>query len=205
MEIRMKSIRVDIDELAMLSGALKPSREISLAKTSFENSKMMLGKVLQTIGTANPYPESKNPKSSVIEPTADVTNKLPYRIELDHIAQVKSIRQDAEAVCINLKNEMITFGLTKLTPSKWETTLFLQESWMECQKGMMWLGMELGRIHREETPAPTAPGNVNEKAEIPNSGNVSMLDKIASVFKRTEPEVINNITQEFNNNPQTNN
>jgi hypothetical protein len=184
MEKRTKAIRVEIDALATLTGTLDSSREIGLAKTSFENSKMMLGKVLQTIGTPNPYPNSKDPKSPVIEPTADVAGDLPYIDDFDHVGKVKAIRQFADQVCTKLENEIITFNMTRPSPSKWKTTLFLQESWMECQKGMMWLGMELSRVHNLYGETPTNPDIINvEKLEGEPKAH-GVFGKIMDKFKR---------------------
>jgi hypothetical protein len=56
---------------------VRSSRERSLAITKVEEALMWLGKDLQAQneegapGTENPYPESKNPESPDIEPTAD--------------------------------------------------------------------------------------------------------------------------------------
>lgn len=51
-------------------GARK-SRERSLAITKLQEAVMWLGMDLKDQGTPNPYPESKNPQSAKIEPTAD--------------------------------------------------------------------------------------------------------------------------------------
>jgi len=54
-----------------VSGA-RPSRERSLAITKIQEAIMWLGMDLKAIGESpNPYPESYNPESPVIEPTAD--------------------------------------------------------------------------------------------------------------------------------------
>lgn len=49
----------------------RSSRERSLAIVKIQEAIMWLGMDLKDLGTANPYPESYNPKSQVIEPTAD--------------------------------------------------------------------------------------------------------------------------------------
>lgn len=66
-----KQLREDFDcLLQQLHGADK-SRERSLAITKTQEAIMWLGMDLKRLGTANPYPESKNPESLKIEPTAD--------------------------------------------------------------------------------------------------------------------------------------
>lgn len=42
-----------------------------LSTRDLESCIMRQGMALKYIGTPNPYPESKNPESSVVEPTAD--------------------------------------------------------------------------------------------------------------------------------------
>lgn len=50
---------------------LRSSRERSIALTKIQEAVMWLGMDLKDIGTPNPYPESYNPASAVIAPTAD--------------------------------------------------------------------------------------------------------------------------------------
>lgn len=49
----------------------RPSRELSLAITKVEEGIMWLGKELGSMREPHPYPESRNPNSEKIEPTAD--------------------------------------------------------------------------------------------------------------------------------------
>lgn len=50
---------------------VRSSRERSQAITKIQEGIMWLGMDLKALGAPNPYPESKNPESMVIEPTAD--------------------------------------------------------------------------------------------------------------------------------------
>ena len=50
---------------------VRSSRERSLAVTKVEEAIMWLGMDLKAQNTPNPYPQSYNPASNVIEPTAD--------------------------------------------------------------------------------------------------------------------------------------
>jgi hypothetical protein len=50
---------------------LTPSRERSIAITKLQEATMWLGMDLKRLGTPNPYPESYDATSAVIEPTAD--------------------------------------------------------------------------------------------------------------------------------------
>ena len=66
-----KQLRKDIDEVLQRVKGLYQSRETSLAITKLQEAIMWLGMNLKRLGEANPYPESKNPDSQRIEPTAD--------------------------------------------------------------------------------------------------------------------------------------
>ena len=145
MEILIRQTRSGIDEIFTLAGTLDPSREIASAKTSFEVSKMMLGKVLSTMGTTNPYPDSKNPESPKIEPTAEKSEPLGFPEGIDHVTKVKTLRQEADHLCKRIE-EMRLSEENSSNPPVWNRVLFLNDAYLECQKGMMWLGMELGRI-----------------------------------------------------------
>lgn len=68
----IKQCRVDLDTALQKVHTLPPSREVSLSITNIQQGIMWLGMELRRIGTPNPYPESYNPDSTVIEPTTDV-------------------------------------------------------------------------------------------------------------------------------------
>ncbi len=159
MDQQIKEIRIKLDGLFKISGTLKRSREVSLAITHFEEAKMSLGKVLGYLGAANPYPESKNPDSKVIERTADTEERgFYFKDPSDHIGNVKSVRKDADAIASEIE-------LIGLPPEAGKSVgVFLTDSFLQTQKGMMWLGMELGRIKAEQDKEalanmPQSPGN----------------------------------------------
>lgn len=75
-----KQFRKDLDgilqhlKLSSIHGGPHPcraSRERSLAVTKIQEAIMWLGMDLKDIGESNPYPNSYNPASPVIDPTAD--------------------------------------------------------------------------------------------------------------------------------------
>ena len=66
-----KQLRKDFDALLQKLQEADRSRERSLAITKIQEAIMWLGMDLKRLGTENPYPESKNPESLKIEPTAD--------------------------------------------------------------------------------------------------------------------------------------
>jgi hypothetical protein len=62
-----KNLDVELQRLKSLSG----SRQRALAITKLEECIMWLGKDLQRLNEPDPYPESRNPENTKIEPTAD--------------------------------------------------------------------------------------------------------------------------------------
>lgn len=70
--VETKQLRKDLDEvLQRVKNSDRKSRERSIVVTKIQESIMWLGMDLKDLGTPNPYPESKNPENSVVEPTAD--------------------------------------------------------------------------------------------------------------------------------------
>jgi hypothetical protein len=74
---RNKAIRKAGDELIQRIKELPPSRERALAITKFQEGVMWIGMDLKRINEENPgkfsdpYPNSKDPSNTTIEPTAD--------------------------------------------------------------------------------------------------------------------------------------
>lgn len=66
-----KALRRDIDEIIQRTKTLPPSRERALAITKLQEGVMWLGMDLKRLNEANPYPNSKDPSNTKIEPTAD--------------------------------------------------------------------------------------------------------------------------------------
>jgi hypothetical protein len=159
MESIIKDLRIRLDGITQLTQDIDKSREISLSITSLQLSKMWLGKVLKELGTANPYPDSKNPANEKIEPTADkifdkqfpkiVYYKNEYKIatledketqEMSHIQKVKWLRAEIEKVEDRLKELF-----SDISKSTYEEESF-KYSIQYCIEAGLWLGMELGRI-----------------------------------------------------------
>lgn len=72
-----KELRRDTDAIIQRVKSLPPSRERSLTITKLQEGVMWLGMDLKRINeatpgaVANPYPNSKDPTNTKIEPTAD--------------------------------------------------------------------------------------------------------------------------------------
>lgn len=68
---KIKQCRVELDKALQNVKSLDSYRESSIAITKIQEAIMWLGMDLKRIGNPNPYPESYNPESSKVEPTAD--------------------------------------------------------------------------------------------------------------------------------------
>lgn len=68
---KIKQCRVELDAALQNIRNLDDCRESSIAITKIQEAIMWLGMDLKRIGNPNPYPESYNPESSKVEPTAD--------------------------------------------------------------------------------------------------------------------------------------
>jgi len=72
-----KELRRDIDAITQRLKSAKPSRERSITITKLQEAVMWLGMDLKRINeenpgaSPNPYPNSKDPSNTKIEPTAD--------------------------------------------------------------------------------------------------------------------------------------
>lgn len=66
-----KELRRDIDAQIQKVKQLPPSRERSITVTKLQEAVMWLGMDLKRLNEPNPYPNSKDPSNTKIEPTAD--------------------------------------------------------------------------------------------------------------------------------------
>ena len=69
--VENKQLRKDTDDIIQRIKSLPPSRERSLAITKLQEGVMWLGMDLKRLNEPNPYPSSKDPSNTNIEPTAD--------------------------------------------------------------------------------------------------------------------------------------
>lgn len=67
----IKQCRKDIDEIIQKVRDLESCSETSLVITKLQEAVMWLGMDLKRLNQPNPYPESKDPNSMIIAPTAD--------------------------------------------------------------------------------------------------------------------------------------
>lgn len=67
----IKQLRKDIDGIIQRVKELDACEEVSICRLKLTEAVMWLGMDLKRLNEPNPYPESKNPESIRIEPTAD--------------------------------------------------------------------------------------------------------------------------------------
>lgn len=67
----IKQLRKDTDDIIQRVRELDFCRETEIVITKLQEAVMWLGMDLKRLNQPNPYPESKNPNSMRIEPTAD--------------------------------------------------------------------------------------------------------------------------------------
>ena len=72
---QIKRLRKQIAEQVAEIKNMQGSRARALAITNLEQGGMWLGKALQELGTPDPYPHSRNPENTIIEPPAEEIRK----------------------------------------------------------------------------------------------------------------------------------
>ncbi len=165
----IKSFRLRIDQFINSTSFLITSREVSLAHTNLQRSKMWLGKALGELKQPTPYPNSENPKNAVIEPQAEHTDsdlsehwktmvETSFESDKDlkkayingnfnpvHIARVKDFRGEIETTAKGIKD--FTRETNYVTS---DYNGYLYQSRYALEEAKMWLGMELDRIRNIE-------------------------------------------------------
>lgn len=146
--------RLSIDSFINSCGCLRPSRELSLTKTNLELSKMWLGMILKDLGTPNPYPESMNPDSKVIEPMAEHTKDtiFPADIKADEdiplfVGRIKFFRGEVEKVIVELKENATQVFLPEnrivIAP------IANDQAYIALVEAKLWLGMILNAVREQ--------------------------------------------------------
>lgn len=189
---------LDIEKLGV------SSRERSLAITTCQQGRMLLGKVLQLLGGETPYPQSDNPGNSVVAPAVDTTvGEYDARLPKEEIPAVKEIRcrMQVPLDVIETVREQIG-GLAQAT---------LDAAYTEISLAKNWLGMDLARLAAAPdmpagsfapqppppvTPPPATPppssGDGKVAPEAPAGKLADVVDFLSSATP-AEPEVAPNV------------
>lgn len=152
----VKSIRIVVDSYINSTPHLKGSREIALAHTNLQRSKMWLGKVLGEI-ESSPYVNSENPTNNKIEPQAEHTEsslaKRWAENAIDsHVSRVKDFRS-----VISETVKKYRHIIDNCVGTNEYCQVYFAQSFLALEEAKMWLGWELDRIRNEE-PQPDQMG-----------------------------------------------
>lgn len=148
----IKDFRVELDRFLTSVQYLKPSREVSLCYTYLQRSFAWLGETLKELGSANPYPNSMDPETDIIDPVQIETNRSPdpevhtleYLTELtSQTKKVKFFRACIDHVIKDIR------GFRKLVGTA-EYDKCLEQSYISLTDAKIALGWELARIYNEE-------------------------------------------------------
>jgi len=155
---KLKLIRVKIFALiTILRTDSVLGRELALAITSLQRSRMFLGKVIEELFPGNdPYPESTNPESVVIEPRADTEQYTYPPIDplMTRIGRIKLLRKYIEELVEDIKNHnLVAPNFTDLVSDNELAGVFYTTSLISLAEAKMWLGEELGNI-RDRSSGP---------------------------------------------------
>ena len=154
---------------------LMSSAELRKAHNSLTMAKSWMGKILGLVNEVNPYPESHNSQSPIIEKAAESTNETRFQIYVDakidtQTTRVKDLRLVISEIITNFRyivsNEP-TFN-SKLKKFDDSLPIFVLQ---HLEEAKMWLGWELNRIRKEvewkEIIAKGEPMSNCEAPEIP--------------------------------------
>lgn len=144
---QITDLRTALDERVLDLARLQKSRETSLALTTLQQGRMLLGAVLKEFGNATPYPQADNPLSPEVAPAANVA-RVAYDPQLpeNDIAAVKTVRSRLAGSitlveCLRpeiaqaCRDTLGDLALVSLDAAR--TELVLSKNW---------LGMELSRL-----------------------------------------------------------
>lgn len=162
MKEQIKQLRVEIDGLAQLCEGLKPykdlecgrilpsnnSGEILEAIKSLKLSKAWLGKVLERLGSENPYGSGYKTVEDIVPETDKVTG-VPLTIQeaidynkMSHIEKVDWLRTEVKSALLKLQ----TIELLYDEAVAGDFTRVVEQHLTEAR---FWLGFEMGRIRDE--------------------------------------------------------
>lgn len=212
MNDKIQALRRALDARTQDIAALGRSRELSLAFTSLQQGRMLLGNTIKLLGGSTPYPEASNPKSPRIEPPADVTT-ADYAPELpeDPVAAVKTVRERLESQVAGM--ELLRAALFPRHVGTLAESVF-EAAYVQLLLAKNWLGMELSAIgsgardkkkelekpaakvpkasrerktEEAKNPEPNEEKKTEEKGSALDAGGVSKTDALRTEGAATEP------------------
>jgi ribosomal protein L29 len=116
------------------------SRELSLACTSFQLSRMWFGKALITLGEAGYKNDGKRKDVKDIEPPSDKAKEFNGELPSNRVEFLDYLRETIRDITSNIKeiSKSIAFG-----------PYVLDNTVENLTEAVMWLGADLGRLYEE--------------------------------------------------------
>jgi hypothetical protein len=151
--LQLSDERKQIDALVCLMNAFRHKRVRDVSKT-LKFAFMWLGRAKAALGAANPYINSKDPSSKIIEPGQDlvISFELPKDVDPEsETSVVKYLRGAIDPIIKAIQNDQ------KLFSDKKEYQDALTNAWTYAYDAQMDLGLILGdiRISGERPPIQT--------------------------------------------------
>lgn len=173
--------------------------ETTLGLRSTEMAFMWLGKAKGALGIRNPYPQSTDPSSPVIEPPQDTVTDLSKEVqevlsgikkakELE-VVFVKQARKLLDGLCSAIKNDMSIMTDNKIYQ------ICIQNAWTNAEEAKMRLGQVLGKIRDEEGEKAAKPAKAKEekapkvKAAKPAKVKGEKSPKVKAATSKAGPKV----------------
>lgn len=142
--------RVKLDVILSSIKQLPKSREVSLAYTSLQKSRMYMGEILFQLGKQYPYDKTKKAtKPSEIEKAVDVSNKV-ITLDENEIVALNMLRDIIADAINSFLKEVFDVGKSNFGVSGEKDIFILSCNISEAYRGLketrMWLGVRLGEI-----------------------------------------------------------
>ena len=148
-----------MDELNIQIDRTTRFRTSGVAADTFTLSRMWLGKALGALGKENPYPQSRDPHSPVIEKSADKMDEPRY-LEYPEFTTMTEVVKQLRQHISTLSEEINTITLAlheRIAPTVYTGILYdaMNHAYKYCIETGMWLGMTLNAIDCYRNPQPT--------------------------------------------------
>ena len=151
----IRYLRLQVDHIYNSCHLVNRSAEIVKAMNSLLIAKAWMGKMLQALGGTNPYSESHNPQSPVIEKATDETtsNMLSVFESENVMTQTGRVKYLRSMISETMNTARIVIsgkeGYNAEKKMKSFEAMYPYFALQHLEEAKMWLGWELGFIRKE--------------------------------------------------------
>ena len=151
----IRYLRLQVDHIYNSCHLVNKSPEIIKAMDSLLIAKAWMGKMLQALGGKNPYAESHNPQSPVIEKAAEetTTNMLSVFESENVMTQTGRVKYLRSMISETMNTARIVIsgkeGYNAEKKMKSFEAMYQYFALQHLEEAKMWLGWELGFIRKE--------------------------------------------------------